>query len=144
MIGEYNEADAEAVEQSFVDSLRSETVTTEEEDKGLPTWAIVLIVVGSVLVVAAAVTIPLVLNAKKKKAKAEKDEATVNAYKKKIDTTDDKSIDVYADDEAEETAEDAVEEAEVAEETTETAEAAPETEETAEEEVVAEEEKKEE
>ena len=48
-------------------------------------------------------------------------DATVNAYKKRIDTTDDKSIDVYAD-----------ETQEVAEETTETVEETVETEETAE------------
>ena len=45
-----------------------------------------------------------VKNRKKKKAKKAEDEATVNAYKrKKIDTTDDKSIDVYAEEEPVET-----------------------------------------
>ena len=94
-----NETDAEAIDEAWVDSLLSET-TEEDEDDGLPTWAIVLIVVGSVLVVAAATLIPVLVIHSKKKAKAKADEATVNAYKrKKIDTTDDKTIDVYADDE---------------------------------------------
>ena len=55
--------------------------------------------------------IPLVIISKKKKVAALEAEATVNAYKHKIDTTDDKTIDVYADEEAvvEETAEETVE-----------------------------------
>ena len=96
------DSDAEEIEESIGDYLREEKEEVVEE-KGLPTWAIVLIVVGGVLVVAAAVVVSVVIVSKKKAAKAEA-EATVNAYKnkKKIDTTDDKSIDVYADKEAEE------------------------------------------
>lgn len=69
----------------------------EEEEEGLPTWAIVLIAVGSVLVVAGialAIALPIVL--KKKKAN--------NAPKKEkmvVDTSDDEDIDVYADENAE-------------------------------------------
>ena len=108
-VGKTNEADAEAIAESWVNSLLSKE--EEEEDDGLPTWAIVLIVVGSVLVVAAGVTIPLVIVAKKKAAKKAEEEATVNAYKrKKIDTTDDKTIDVYAEEQAEQPAEAATEE----------------------------------
>ncbi|MBQ8283696.1 MAG: hypothetical protein IJX75_01250 [Clostridia bacterium] len=138
-VGKTNEKDAEAIADAWVNSLLSKT--EEVKDEGLPTWAIVLIVVGSVLVVAAGVTIPLVIVAKKKAAKQAEEEATVNAYKrKKIDTTDDKTIDVYADEQAEQpveetTAETPVEETqetseEVVEETTaeETAEVEPETE----------------
>ena len=63
-----------------------------------------MIVVGGLLVVAAAVLVPLMV-IRQRKAKAEA-EATVNAYKRvKIDTTDDKSIDVYADEETENTEE---------------------------------------
>ena len=70
----------------------------ETTESGLSTLAIWLIVIGSVIVVAAAVAIPTVIILKKKAAKKREEEATVNAYKrKKIDTTDDKSIDVYAD-----------------------------------------------
>ena len=52
-------------------------------------------------VVGAAVCIPLLIVANnKKKAKKAEEEATINAYKRKrIDTTDDKTIDVYTDEE---------------------------------------------
>ena len=101
IVGEMTAADAEKVANEWAATLKQEVKT--ETTKGLETWAIVLIVVGSVLVVAAGVTIPLVIVARKKKAKKAEEEATVNAYKrKKIDTTDDKTIDVYADETAEE------------------------------------------
>ena len=132
-VSRMSKADKEAIATNWQDFLLSET--EEDTDNSLPTWAIILIVVGSVIVVAAAVAIPLVINAKKKAAKKREEEAIVTAYKrKKIDTTDDKTIDVYADEEAteteetvEETAEEVVEEAteevteEVVEETTEAA-----------------------
>ncbi len=94
MIGAISEDDEEAMRESWKANLPYPA--EEEEDDSLPWWAITLIVVGSVLVVAAAVTVPCIMIMKKKKAQAEAD-ATVNAYKTKIDTTDDKSIDVYAD-----------------------------------------------
>jgi hypothetical protein len=98
MVGEMTAADKEKVADEWAATLKQEVKT--ETETGLDTWVIVLIVVGSVLVVAAGVTIPLVIVARKKKAKKAEDEATVNAYKrKKIDTTDDKSIDVYAEEE---------------------------------------------
>ena len=97
LVGKINETDAEAIANDWANSLLK--LPAEEEDKSLPGWAIALIVVGSVLVVAGiTVAIILIVKAQKKKA-AEKQEAeeTVNAFKrKKIDTTDDKSIDVYA------------------------------------------------
>ncbi len=97
IVGEMKQADVEAIQQAWVDSLRSET--EEDEEAGLPGWAIALIIAGGALVVAGAVLIPTLVIAGKKKAKAKAQaEATVNVYKrKKIDTTDDKSIDVYAD-----------------------------------------------
>ena len=111
LISKMTEEDADAIKDAWYDYLYTET-TSEEEDKGLPTWAIILIVCGSVLVVAAAVLVPLLIIQAKKKAKAEEDDAIVNAAKRpKIDTTDDKTIDVYADEEpAEEPAEETVEE----------------------------------
>ena len=113
LMGRISDEDAEAIKQSWVDLLTPEEDTTEAES-GLPTWAIILIVVGSVLVVAGAGVIVLLKVKAKRKAKREA-EATVNAYKrKKIDTTDDKSIDVYADDE-EESVEETAEEAPVSE-----------------------------
>ena len=92
-------SDVEAMAQAWTDTLPKETEKTEKEE-GLETWAICLIVAAAVIVVAAAVVVPVVLLNKKKIAREEA-ENTVNAYKRvKIDTTDDKSIDVYADDEA--------------------------------------------
>ena len=55
-------------------------------------------------------TVLLVKRHKQKKAAQAEAEATVNAYKKKIDVTDDQTIDVYADEKAEETTEESVEE----------------------------------
>lgn len=107
LVSSMTDADKDAIAQAWVNSLRAES--EEAEDEGLETWAIVLICVGSALVVAAAVLVPLLVVRAKKKAKQREAEATVNAYKRKtIDTTDDKSIDVYAD---EETAEEATENA---------------------------------
>ena len=118
--------------------IEEETVETEE--KGLETWAIVLIVAGSVIVAAgiAVGVIFLVKAQNKKKEAARKAAETVNLAKRKIDTTDDKSIDVYADEAetveihevsqeaevaAEETVEEAVEAEEVVEEVAEEAQA---------------------
>lgn len=101
MIGAVKEDDADAMRESWKSYLPYPT--EEDEEGGLPWWAITLIVVGSVIVVAAGVTVPLMILHQKKLKKAE-EEATVNAYKHtKIDTTDDKSIDVYADEKVEET-----------------------------------------
>ena len=100
LVGKMTEEDIDAIDQVWVDSLLSEE--EEEEEESFPVWAICLIVVGAVLVVAAAVAVPVIILSKKK-AEREAAERTVNAYKrKKIDTTDDKTIDVYADDTAEE------------------------------------------
>jgi len=127
-IGKMTDADAEAIDEAWVNYLRTES-EDETESKGLATWAIVLIVVGGVLVVAAAVLVPVLMSVAKKKEEARIADETVNAYKRpKIDTTDDKSIDVYAD-ETEETTEETAE----AEEATETVETEETTEEVAEE-----------
>ena len=104
-VGAMKADDIEDINEYWTDALTLEEDETEEDDS-LPTWAIVLIVVGSVLVAATAVLVPVLVVSAKKRKKARQDEATVNAYKRKqIDTTDDKSIDVYADDEVEETVE---------------------------------------
>ena len=130
--------DKEMMEEDWRSTLPSETENTEDES-GLETWAICLIIAGAVVVVAAAIIVPVIILSKKK-AEREAREAITNAYKRpKIDTTDDKSIDVYADDEVtEEAPAEAVEEPaqevvepveEVAEETVEAVEV-PATEET--------------
>lgn len=95
LVGKVSEEDAEAMLNALQSYLPYPTVVEEEE--GLPWWAITLIVVGSTLVVAAGVTIPLVLVSRKKKEQARRD-AIVNAHERKhIDITDDKTIDVYSD-----------------------------------------------
>lgn len=99
LIGTMTEEDAEAIETAWADSLL-QVEEEEEEEEGFPTWAIWTLVICGVLVVAILVAIPVVVIQKKKAAKKREEEATVNAYKRKrIDTTDDKSIDVYADEE---------------------------------------------
>ena len=104
LVGKMTEDDEEAIATAWADSLLKPEVE-EDEDNSLPGWAIALIVVGSVLVVAAGAGVPFLVIYSKKKAEAKREaEATVNAYRrKKIDTTDDKTIDVYADEKAEET-----------------------------------------
>lgn len=122
LVGKMTDADKEAVDAEWRNSLPKEP-TVDATDDGMPGWAIALIIVGSVLVVAGVATVIVV--SKKKTAKKREEERIVNSYKKAtIDTTDDKTIDVYADDTAEEPAEEsaeAVEEAveETAEETAE-------------------------
>lgn len=102
LVGKQNEADIEAIDADWDLSILQEE--EEETESGLPGWAIALIVVGGVVIVAAVVAIIII--ARKKAAKKKEDEATVNAYKrKKIDTTDDKTIDVYATEESAETQE---------------------------------------
>ncbi len=94
LVGKMTDADKKLIRTAWTDSLLKPE--TEEDEDGLPGWAIALIIIGGVLLVAAAVTVPMVLGIRKKNAAKAEAEATVNAYKRKIDTTDDKSIDVYA------------------------------------------------
>ncbi len=103
LVGKMKASDAEEISSSWTTLLLEEEVVETAKD-GMPSWAIALIVIGCVLVVGVAVAIPTIIVCKKKRERKKEAEATVNAYKrKKIDTTDDKSIDVYATDEAEET-----------------------------------------
>ncbi len=100
LIGAQTAADKEAIRQEWVDSLPF-AEETEVAATGLEVWQICLIVAAGVIVVAAAIVIPVVIVNKKKAERARAD-AIVNAHKRvKLDTTDDKSIDVYADEEAE-------------------------------------------
>ncbi len=95
LIGEVSEDDGEAMLEALQSYLPYPS--EEDEDEGLAWWAITLIVVGATLVVAAGVTVPLVLVSRKKKEQARRD-AIVNAHERKhIDVTDDKTIDVYSD-----------------------------------------------
>ena len=86
------------LEEPEIDLKASDKKEEVEEEDEFPTWAIWTIVGCSVAAVAIIVAIPVIMAQKKKAAKKREEEATVNAYKRKrIVTTDDKSIDVYAD-----------------------------------------------
>ena len=124
LVGKVTDEDLEEIEVAWKDILLKPEAE-EEKDDSLPGWAIALIVVGSVLVVLAGASVPVIIYFKKKAAAKKEAEAIVNAFKrKKIDTTDDKTIDVYADEEkaeeapaSEEKQEEAAPEAEAAEAT---------------------------
>lgn len=110
LVGKMTSSDKAEIAEAWEGYLLSETDEAAKESDGLPGWAIALIVIGGVVIVATAVLVPVLLAVSKKKAKAKEAEETVNAYKrKKIDTTDDKTIDVYADETAEAAAETTVE-----------------------------------
>lgn len=95
-VGKMTEDDVEKITDAWANSLLQED-EEEAEESGLPVGAVWAIVISAAAVVGAAAAIVIVTMKKKAAAKREA-EATVNAYKrKKIDTTDDKTIDVYAD-----------------------------------------------
>lgn len=99
LLGVMKSADKEAIADVWTSSDYIEPLPSETEEDSDNTALIVVIVVASVIVVAAAVTVPVVISAKKKaKAQADK-EATAVRKKIMVDTTDDKSIDVYAEEE---------------------------------------------
>lgn len=104
-IGAMKEADQEAYDTYWSNLLEHYTPPTVE-DEGLPVWAWVLIGVGIAIVVAAAVLVPVLLSVRKKKLAA----AEPKKEKLVVDTTDDKSVDVYADEPQEEAPEAIVEE----------------------------------
>lgn len=129
MLGSYKTEDADEIKQSWVDYITPDIAEEEEEDEGLEGWQIALIVVGSVLVVAgiAGAVAYYVISAKKKEEEKARASQVVNAYKKRIDVTDDKTVDVYSDEEETEATEEAetaetTEEVEAVEEVTEVAE----------------------
>lgn len=119
MVGKVSADDAKMISEAWATSITpvKESEETTTEDDGLETWQIVLIVVSGVIVLAgiAGGIVYFVMDAKKKKAKAQEEADTVNRYKNKIDVKDDKSIDVYADG-SKENAEEATEEKEEVEE----------------------------
>ncbi len=121
MLSRWNEDDAEAIATAWENSLLQEE--EEEEDDEIEAWVLGLIIGGCALVAIAVVVVTIVIVKKKEKAKEKAKEEIVTAYKrKKIDTTDDKSIDVYAEDEgAKEVTEEAPVEEAPAEESTEPA-----------------------
>ena len=92
-----NESDFDAMEAYWSNTLENYTVT--EEESGLPAWAWALIGVGiGIVVVGAGLAVFFILRAKKNK------EGGGDEPKMYVDTTDDRSVDVYADDPADEPA----------------------------------------
>lgn len=98
LVGAVSTEDSESIADGWAATLIEREEETEET---FPVWAIVLISVGGALIVAAAITVPCVMQYKKKKKARADREATAVRKRKTIDTTDDKSIDVYADERAE-------------------------------------------
>ena len=96
-IGAMNESDFDAMEAYWSNTLENYTVT--EEESGLPAWAWALIGVGiGIVVVGAGLAVFFILRAKKNK------EGGGDEPKMYVDTTDDRSVDVYADEPADEPA----------------------------------------
>lgn len=105
-LGTIDEADEESIQDYWKNALQIYAPEEEEGEEALPTWAWALIGVGIGLVVVGAGVLTFFLVRKKKqldKANAPK------VQRMKVDTTDDKSVDVYAEEPAEE-AEEVVEE----------------------------------
>ena len=122
MLGAYKTADFDSIEEYWVEYVTPDVDEEEVEEEGLEGWQIALIVVGSVLVaggIAGAIAY-FVVSAKKKEKEQARASEIANAYKNKIDVTDDKSVDVYSDEETKvETTEEATAETEEVVETVE-------------------------
>jgi hypothetical protein len=106
-IGEMSEADAKSYREYWKNSVLEIYVAPTDDNEGLAWWAWLLIGIAIAAVVAAAVTVPLALKKKRKQQEAPKPE------KMRVDTTDDKEVDVYhVNEESPAQAEEPVEEAE--------------------------------
>ena len=91
-IGAMSESDFDGMESYWSTTLEHYTVT--EEESGLPAWAWALIGVGiGIVVVGAGLAVWFILRAQKKRREAEGKQP-----KMFVDTTDDRTVDVYADD----------------------------------------------
>ena len=88
LLGKMTESDEEALASYWQTALQR--YTEDEETQGLPAWAWALIGVGiGIVVIGAGLAIFFILRAKKKKGEAPKEERI------KVDTTDDREVDVY-------------------------------------------------
>ena len=102
MIGSYKTADTEEIDAYWTDYVTPDLEEEEEtEEEGLETWQIILLIVSGVIVgagIGGFIAYFVHESAKKKEAAARANEIA-NAYKKRIDVTDDKTVDVYSDEE---------------------------------------------
>ena len=118
-IGAVSEEDEASMLDAWKSTIYTKTETATEDEKGMQWWHWLLIAIGGAVVIAGGVVLGIYLNKRSKQAMEER--MRTSKPRKKIDTTDDKTIDVYADEEAVEApAEEVVEEA-VAEEAVEEA-----------------------
>ena len=101
LVGYMSEEDAE----NYISDLRTDYLQAEPEEEttwfeGLSTGAkvgfIIGVCAGGIIIIAAAVLIPLLVIRKKKRTLPQYNKARI-----KVDTTDDKNIDVYGTDESE-------------------------------------------
>lgn len=103
-VGPMKSADEKAIAKVWTSSSYIEALPeVEKEDNSGKVWMIVGISVGGVLVIAAVTTV-VVYYVNKKRKLARDYEATRVKKRAKIDVSDDKSIDVYADEDASEAA----------------------------------------
>ncbi len=121
-LGAVSDEDAEKIFQGWKDTVYTAASTdSSDEGSGMQWWHWLLIVVGSAAVACGVVFLVIFLRKRNKKAMEER--MRTSKPRKKIDTTDDKTIDVYGDEEkAEQEAETVAEDtdapaAEAAEET---------------------------
>ncbi len=89
-LGEMTESDETKIADYWKSTLANFTLP-EEEETGLPAWAWALIGVGIAVVVLGIAAVVIVVVLKKKKGNAPREE------KMAVDTTDDRDVDVYAD-----------------------------------------------
>ncbi len=92
-LGEMTESDETKIADYWKTTLANFTLPAEEET-GLPAWAWALIGVGIAVVVLGIAAAVIVIVLKKKKGEAPREE------KMAVDTTDDRDVDVYADEQA--------------------------------------------
>lgn len=90
-IGAVNEDDAESFEEHWQDTLQRYVPAEEDDGEGLPAWAWALIGVAIALVVVAAGAVLIVVLRKRRMQENAPREARMA-----VDTTDDRSVDVYA------------------------------------------------
>lgn len=113
-LGLISDEDKESMLEGWKATVYTESTTETEDEETMPWWGWVLIAVGGVAVIGGGVVLAIYLNQRSKKAMEER--MRTSKPRKMIDTTDDKTIDVYADETAEVAEETEAVEAETVEE----------------------------